>query len=329
MNGRWSVRLILLLLVAGCGLDTRIEREVPGNVPEGQRCGDLLVASGEDPPYSAGEEANDEDLEEALRDAAVDAGIAPGDIDQAVEDAIELFEEPATYGIALAARFESFRDGDRPRSPCPRFVQIVRSRVRVVRRGAVLVNQGFAANAAQTPWAQNGGTPDANGWFVDKDVVGTDPVFATQQLPGVFQRWSSGVTRMIDTPGIREPWVTNRVGDRIVATFQFRTWLLAPCEAADVIEDGTLDELGGGGGGGGAAGRLDCETFPNQPPEPLRVPIGHFRWGFTVEIVVGEDADETDFDLTDIQDYQWTDGAADAIYRGLMANNYPGWVPPQ
>lgn len=72
--------------------------------------------------------------------------------------------------------------------------------------------------------------------------------------------------------------VTNQPGDVIEARFEFQTWLLAPCLGD--IEDGTLMEVQPGGGKP-ATGLLPCETFPAQPEQPMRIPVGRVEWGFT------------------------------------------------
>lgn len=86
--------------------------------------------------------------------------------------------------------------------------------------------------------------------------------------------------------------VTNQPGDVIEARFEFQTWLLAPCLGD--IEDGTLMEVQPGGGNP-ATGLLPCETFPAQPEQPMRIPVGRVEWGFTTTVTVGKDADSTSF----------------------------------
>jgi len=87
-----------------------------------------------------------------------------------------------------------------------------------------------------------------------------------------------------------------------------------------------LEELSAGGSAAANGRMIGCEAFPAQPPHPLRVPIGHFAWGFTAIVTVGAGAGDTTATISNAH-YRWHAGGAGVEYRALMAANYPDWMP--
>lgn len=322
--GRAWVAVLHLALV-GCGLETRVETEVPAVGQE--HCGSLRFACGEEPPYPPAGEVDEDRLRAAVRKAAVDNGVAANQIEAEVDRIMTVLREPTTYGVLAVAGFTSHRRRDEGwRVPCPRFVQLVRSRLKV--RGSATHDLGFVVLGRNSPWAQSGGKPSAEGWGVDRVQKGTDPCYGDDDSLGVFQYWSGGTVRLVDVPGVATPWVTNRPGDVLTVTFEFQTWLLAPCAEAGLVDE-EIEGGHGAGGGGGASGPMPCETFPNQPPRPRRMPVGRVEWGFTTTVVVGADASSTRAEISGSY-YRWVEGrpAANSTYVSLMTANYADWVPP-
>lgn len=190
------------LSLAGCGLETRVETEVPARGP--RHCGALEFGSEEDPPYPPTSGVDEDRLRDALRKAAADNGVPANQVEAEVDRIMKVLEEPTTYGVVAASAFTSHEDADVPRVRCPRFVQLVRSRLKV--KGSVTISLNFSQLAQRTPWVQTGGTPTGEGWGVDRVQRGANPVFGDDDLPGVFQYWSRGTTRLVDVPGISTPW---------------------------------------------------------------------------------------------------------------------------
>ena len=79
--------LSLSLALSACSdFERRIDVSVPAAAGEAA-CGQLQVASGEEPPYPPAGEVDQDRLEQALRGAAVKAGVPPSDVDGMVEGA--------------------------------------------------------------------------------------------------------------------------------------------------------------------------------------------------------------------------------------------------